>query len=104
MIADYLIVRKSKLRLSHLYMPNPNSIYYFTSGINFRTVTSWIFGVWPLMRTSPPLPITLDLLSGPPSICQLWDSVDVCWLPRTDAPALSIPLPLPLCLFLLLPL
>ena len=50
MVSDYLIVRRSKLRLSHLYMPTPNSIYYFTYGINFRALAAWTFGVWPLMR------------------------------------------------------
>ncbi|KAM5530588.1 hypothetical protein V8D89_015747 [Ganoderma adspersum] len=49
MVSDYLIVRRGKLRLSHLYMPNPNSIYYFTYGINFRALVAWISGVWPLM-------------------------------------------------------
>ncbi|KAH9849118.1 NCS1 nucleoside transporter family [Lenzites betulinus] len=49
MVSDYLVVRRSKLRLSHLYMPNKSSIYYFTYGINFRAVISWVFGVWPLM-------------------------------------------------------
>ena len=50
MVSDYLIVRRSKLRLSHLYMPNSNSIYYFTYGINFRALVAWVSGVWPLMR------------------------------------------------------
>ncbi|KAI0776926.1 NCS1 nucleoside transporter family [Trametes elegans] len=49
MISDYLWVRKSKLRLSHLYMPSSQSIYYYTYGVNFRALVSWVSGVWPLM-------------------------------------------------------
>ncbi|TBU27109.1 permease for cytosine/purines, uracil, thiamine, allantoin-domain-containing protein [Dichomitus squalens] len=49
MTSDYLVVRQSKLRLSHLYMPNSGSIYYFAYGVNFRALVAWIFGVWPLM-------------------------------------------------------
>ncbi|RPD56817.1 NCS1 nucleoside transporter family [Lentinus tigrinus ALCF2SS1-7] len=47
MVSD--LVRRSGLRLTHLYMPKPASIYYFTCGVNFRAVVAWIFGVWPLM-------------------------------------------------------
>lgn len=63
MVSDYIVVRKSKLRLTHLYMPNPNSIYYFTKGVNFRTVISWVMGVWPIMRmsTSPCDPLVTSL-------------------------------------------
>ena len=50
MVSDYLVVRRSKVRLTHLYMPDPASIYYFTYGINFRAVVAWVLGVWPLMR------------------------------------------------------
>ncbi|KAI0357099.1 NCS1 nucleoside transporter family [Trametes cingulata] len=49
MVSDYLIVRRKKLRLSHLYMPDPASIYYFTYGVNVRAIISWVSGVWPLM-------------------------------------------------------
>ncbi|KAI0699509.1 NCS1 nucleoside transporter family [Cerioporus squamosus] len=49
MTSDYLLIRQSRLRLTHLYMPKPACIYYFTYGINFRAVVAWIFGVWPLM-------------------------------------------------------
>ncbi|KAI0667409.1 NCS1 nucleoside transporter family [Trametes maxima] len=49
MIADYLVVRKKALRLSHLYKHDPDSIYYFTYGVNFRALAAWVLGVWPLM-------------------------------------------------------
>ncbi|KAI0641777.1 NCS1 nucleoside transporter family [Trametes meyenii] len=63
MIADYLVVRKRALRLSHLYKPDRDSIYYFTHGVNFRALAAWVLGVWPLMpgfisSVSPrPLPL-----------------------------------------------
>ncbi|THV00163.1 NCS1 nucleoside transporter family [Dendrothele bispora CBS 962.96] len=49
MITDYVVVRRRKVRLSHLYMPTQESIYWNTYGINFRAVFAWINGVWPLM-------------------------------------------------------
>jgi len=49
MITDYVYLRKKKLRLSHLYMPNSNSIYWYTKGVNLRAVFAWTMGVWPLM-------------------------------------------------------
>lgn len=50
MVADYLVVRRRKLRLTHLYKPKSDSIYYFTLGVNLRAFAAWLFGVWPLMR------------------------------------------------------
>ncbi|KAJ7082975.1 NCS1 nucleoside transporter family [Mycena epipterygia] len=49
MVADYVIVRKRKLRLSHLYMPSSESIYWYTAGVNIRAVVAWTMGVWPLI-------------------------------------------------------
>ncbi|KAI0325978.1 NCS1 nucleoside transporter family [Cubamyces sp. BRFM 1775] len=49
MVSDYLLVRRKKLRLTHLYMPSASSIYYFTYGVNIRAVISWACGVWTLM-------------------------------------------------------
>ncbi|KAJ7465101.1 NCS1 nucleoside transporter family [Mycena latifolia] len=63
MVADYIVVRKRKLRLSHLYMPSNESIYWYTAGFNTRAIVAWIMGVWPLLpgfiaavqhRTAPP--------------------------------------------------
>ncbi|KAH9939657.1 NCS1 nucleoside transporter family [Epithele typhae] len=75
MVSDYLVIRKSKLRLTHLYMPNPNSIYYFTSGVNFRAVVSWVFGVWPLM------PGFINAVSPSPiGVAQGWTYMyDLAW-------------------------
>ncbi|KAK7445174.1 hypothetical protein VKT23_009605 [Stygiomarasmius scandens] len=49
MITDYVVVRRRKLRLVHLYTPTKDSIYWYTYGINFRAVIAWLNGVWPLM-------------------------------------------------------
>ncbi|KAJ6554889.1 NCS1 nucleoside transporter family [Mycena vulgaris] len=49
MVADYVVLRKGKLRLSHLYMPSNESIYWYSAGFNVRAVFAWIMGVWPLM-------------------------------------------------------
>ncbi|KAF5374308.1 hypothetical protein D9758_004634 [Tetrapyrgos nigripes] len=49
MVTDYVVIRRRKLRLSHLYNPSRDSIYWYTSGINLRVVIAWINGVWPLM-------------------------------------------------------
>ncbi|KAJ7166348.1 NCS1 nucleoside transporter family [Mycena crocata] len=49
MAADYVVLRKRKVRLSHLYMPSDESIYWYTAGFNIRAIFAWIMGVWPLM-------------------------------------------------------
>ncbi|KAI0641784.1 NCS1 nucleoside transporter family [Trametes meyenii] len=76
MVSDYLIVRRKKLRLSHLYMPNPSSIYYFTYGVNFRAIIAWICGVWPLM------PGFINAVSRRPiGISEGWTHLyDLAWL------------------------
>ncbi|KAK7024500.1 hypothetical protein VNI00_016252 [Paramarasmius palmivorus] len=49
MITDYIIIRREKIRLSHLYEPSNKSIYWYTHGFNFRAIFAWVMGVWPLM-------------------------------------------------------
>ncbi|KAI0631663.1 NCS1 nucleoside transporter family [Trametes polyzona] len=75
MVSDYLIIRRRKLRLSHLYMPNSGSIYWFTHGVNFRAVVSWAFGVWPLM------PGFINAVSPSPiGVSESWTHVyDLAW-------------------------
>ncbi|ODV70615.1 nucleobase cation symporter-1 family protein CYBJADRAFT_195583 [Cyberlindnera jadinii NRRL Y-1542] len=45
--ADYYIVRKQKLKLTDLYSADPNSIYWFWYGFNWRAFVSWICGFVP---------------------------------------------------------
>ncbi|EJU00535.1 NCS1 nucleoside transporter [Dacryopinax primogenitus] len=49
MIADFIIVRNWKLKLTDLYKANDESIYFFYRGVNPRVVIAWVMGVWPLM-------------------------------------------------------
>ncbi|OSD00410.1 NCS1 nucleoside transporter family [Trametes coccinea BRFM310] len=75
MVSDYLVVRRKKLRLSHLYMPNSKSIYYFAYGVNFRALVSWAFGVWPLM------PGFINAVSPQPiGVSESWTHIyDLAW-------------------------
>jgi NCS1 family nucleobase:cation symporter-1 len=34
MFADYFIIRRTRLRLSHLYVPDQSSIYWYTHGLS----------------------------------------------------------------------
>ncbi|KEF60185.1 uncharacterized protein A1O9_05035 [Exophiala aquamarina CBS 119918] len=43
---DYFLVRKRLLKLSHLYQNNPESIYYYWKGMNWRAPVAWLMGVW----------------------------------------------------------
>lgn len=47
MIAEYWVIRHRKVKLTHLYQPSPESIYYFWKGINWRTFLTWIVGFTP---------------------------------------------------------
>ncbi|EPQ54370.1 NCS1 nucleoside transporter family protein [Gloeophyllum trabeum ATCC 11539] len=49
LLAEYLVVRKQKLRMSHLYRGDSGSIYWYWHGFNPRVVVPWLMGVWPLM-------------------------------------------------------
>lgn len=43
MTADFYLVRRRKIHLSHLYRPH-DSIYWFTFGFNWRAVPAWLCG------------------------------------------------------------
>ncbi|RDB26775.1 Allantoin permease [Hypsizygus marmoreus] len=47
MIADYHLLRKRRLKLSHLFLPNEMSDYWFWHGLNWRAPVAWVLGVWP---------------------------------------------------------
>ncbi|KXT05212.1 hypothetical protein AC578_8374 [Pseudocercospora eumusae] len=44
MTCDYWILRKRKLKLSDLYNPHKEGVYYYWRGINWRSFTSWVVG------------------------------------------------------------
>jgi len=50
-VVDYFIVRRRKVKLSHLFKPHPHSynIYFFVGGLNFRALLAWIVGFAPLL-------------------------------------------------------
>lgn len=43
-ICDYWVVRHRRIKLSDLYHPHNNGIFYFNFGINWRAFVSWIVG------------------------------------------------------------
>lgn len=43
-ICDYWLVRSRKLKLSDLYHPRPDGIYYFARGFNPRSFVAWVLG------------------------------------------------------------
>ncbi|EEP81167.1 predicted protein [Uncinocarpus reesii 1704] len=49
MISEYWIVRSRKIKLSDLYHPRRDGIYYFWYGMNPRAFTAWVFGFAPLL-------------------------------------------------------
>lgn len=44
MICDYWVLRKRRVKLSDLYHPRKDGIYYFWHGINWRSFVAWITG------------------------------------------------------------
>ena len=53
LLADYLVIRKRKLRLNELYIGNSSSHYWYNAGFNWRAFVAFFGGVWPLLRESP---------------------------------------------------
>jgi len=46
MVADYHILRRRRVKLSHYFIPNQLSDYWFWHGINWRAPIAWVLGVW----------------------------------------------------------
>lgn len=49
MVCDFWIIRQRKFKLSHLYMPNESSIYWYRHGFNWRAFVSWLIGCAPAL-------------------------------------------------------
>ncbi|THH30303.1 hypothetical protein EUX98_g3890 [Antrodiella citrinella] len=47
MVAEYHILRRRRIKLSHLFIPNSTSDYWFWHGLNWRAPVAWVLGVWP---------------------------------------------------------
>lgn len=43
-ICDYFFIKKQRVKLSDLYRPSPEGIYYFVRGINPRAFCAWAVG------------------------------------------------------------
>ncbi|OJD20027.1 hypothetical protein AJ78_00043 [Emergomyces pasteurianus Ep9510] len=48
MLADYHLVRRQKLKLDDLYTGDPEGIYWYWHGLNWRALVAFISGMWPL--------------------------------------------------------
>ncbi|OHW89806.1 NCS1 nucleoside transporter family protein [Colletotrichum incanum] len=49
MISSYLIVNKKKINVDDLYCGDSTSVYWFSSGFNWRALAAWLIGVVPCM-------------------------------------------------------
>ncbi|KIK64352.1 hypothetical protein GYMLUDRAFT_220841 [Collybiopsis luxurians FD-317 M1] len=47
MLAEYYLIRRRRLKLSHLFLPGSKSDYWFSQGINIRAPVVWLLTVWP---------------------------------------------------------
>jgi NCS1 family nucleobase:cation symporter-1 len=68
-ISDYWIIRGRRLKLSDLYHSRPDGIYFYTMGMNWRSVFPWLVGWVPLLpgflhsiRPSIQVPVSADRL------------------------------------------
>ncbi|KAG1719611.1 permease for cytosine/purines, uracil, thiamine, allantoin-domain-containing protein [Suillus lakei] len=46
MFADYHLLRYRRFKLSHLFLPQTGSDYWFWHGLNWRAPVAWVLGVW----------------------------------------------------------
>lgn len=46
---DYFFVRHQRIKLTDLYNPSSQSIYWFWHGVNWRGFVSWIVGAAPFL-------------------------------------------------------
>lgn len=43
-VCDYFLIRHRKIKLTDLYHPRKDGIYYFTAGVNWRSYVAWVVG------------------------------------------------------------
>lgn len=43
-ICDYWLIRSRRLKLSDLYTPRPDGVFYFWNGVNWRSFLAWVLG------------------------------------------------------------
>ncbi|TEA18474.1 Uracil permease [Colletotrichum sidae] len=49
MFADYYLVRRRNLKLTHLYEATAASVYWYRHGVNWRAAAAWVSGTWLLL-------------------------------------------------------
>jgi NCS1 family nucleobase:cation symporter-1 len=47
MLADYLVIRRCKVKVEDLYNGTPSSIYWYHNGFHWRAIVAFILGAWP---------------------------------------------------------
>jgi NCS1 family nucleobase:cation symporter-1 len=47
MLADYIVVRRRKVKIEDLYNGTPSSIYWFHNGFHWRAILAFVLGAWP---------------------------------------------------------
>lgn len=47
--SDYFMVRRQQLHVGDLYISGDKGVYWYWHGFNFRGVTAWCMGLWPLL-------------------------------------------------------
>ncbi|KAI0313678.1 permease for cytosine/purines, uracil, thiamine, allantoin-domain-containing protein [Amylostereum chailletii] len=53
MIAEYYFVRHRRIKLSHLYLSNPTSDYWFWHVLNWRAPVVWLLLIWSVWPSLP---------------------------------------------------
>ncbi|KAF9471477.1 hypothetical protein BDN70DRAFT_845311 [Pholiota conissans] len=46
MIAEYYIIRRRRVKLSHMFISNSSSDYWYWHGVNGKAPVAWVLGVW----------------------------------------------------------
>lgn len=49
MLADYLIIRRRRVKIEDLYNGTPSSIYWYYRGFHWRAGVAFVLGCWPFV-------------------------------------------------------
>ncbi|KAH7929996.1 hypothetical protein BV22DRAFT_1001618 [Leucogyrophana mollusca] len=96
MLADYHLLRRRRIKLSHLFLADSGSDYWFWHGLNWRAPLAWLLAVWPSLpgfcaSVTPATVLVNDTwihvyyLSWPLSFClgaSAWMALNTIWPPR----------------------
>ena len=44
MVCDYWVLRRRRVKLSDLYHPGKDGLYYYWHGVNWRSYVAWVVG------------------------------------------------------------